>query len=130
MTKMIVVATRSAADAYQYYVVLTTMGYAVRLVDEPAQVLTCLVDPNVVLLIVEDGFVPKSSAHGFIETVRSAPGKLAQIPIIRIWTGPVNVTGQSLHPNSVLTIRSPATSIDFYSAMRELKVATTNRIFL
>ena len=113
----VVVATREPGNAFRYYAILQSIGHQVFAADNPAQVFTCMLGKQASLLIVEDGFIEASSAHGFIKKVRSIPGPESLIPIIRICSGPVSVSPDN---HAVETIRSPATASSLEAAIRRL----------
>tara|TARA_R110002124_G_scaffold128157_10_gene288634 strand:+ start:9326 stop:9697 length:372 start_codon:yes stop_codon:yes gene_type:complete len=116
----VVVATREPGNAFRYYAILQSIGHQVFAADNPAQVFTCMLGKQASLLIVEDGFIEASSAHGFIKKVRSIPGPESLIPIIRICSGPVSVSPESSYNHAVETIRSPATASSLEAAIRRL----------
>ena len=115
---IVVVATRCPESVFRYAMLFKPLGLAVLGVRETAPLLSCIHDPRSGLLVIEDGFVPNSSAHALINRVRSVPGPQSHIPIIRVWRGLVLASGNS--SQLVTTVSAPVTSRSLEEAMHSL----------
>jgi len=115
---IVVVGSRCPEIAFRYSLLISGLGHAALAVRETAPLLSCILDPRSGLLIIEDGFVPNTSAHTLINRIRSMPGPKSSIPIIRVWKGPVLAGGHDSH--SVVTMKAPVTGRDFDQVMQTL----------
>lgn len=115
---IVVVGSRNAEVAFRYTLLINGLGHRSLAVRETAPLLSCILDPRSGLLILEDGFVPNTSAHTLINRIRSMPGPKSSIPIIRVWKGPVLASGHDSH--SVVTINAPVTARALDHAMQSL----------
>lgn len=104
---IVVVGTRYPESAFRYSLLLNGLGHSMLAARETAPLLSCILDPRSGLLILEDGFVPNTSAHTLINHIRSMPGPKSSIPIIRVWKGPVLTNGHD--SPSVVTLNAPVT---------------------
>lgn len=115
---IVVIGASSPETVFRYTVLLNQLGFSTLGVRETTPLLSCIQDPRSVLLLLEDGFVPNTSAHTLINLVRSTPGPKSSIPVIRVWKGPVLVTGTG--HNDCETIKAPVTGKALESAMHRL----------
>lgn len=115
---IVVVASRRPESVFRFAMLLQPLGHVVVGVRESAPLLSCILDPRSGLLVIEDGFVPNSSAHTLINRVRSTPGPKSSIPIIRIWRGPVLASGQE--SDRVATVTDPVTGAALDKALVSL----------
>lgn len=115
---IVVVASRRPESVFRFAMLLQPLGHVVVGVRESAPLLSCILDPRSGLLVIEDGFVPNSSAHTLINRVRSTPGPKSSIPIIRIWRGPVLASGQE--SDHVATVTDPVTGAALDKALVSL----------
>lgn len=115
---IVVVGTRCPETAFRYTVLINGLGHSVLAVRESAPLLSCILDPRSGLLILEDGFVPNTSAHTLINHIRSMSGAKSSIPIIRVWKGPVLASGREDH--SVVTMGAPVTGMALEQVLQNL----------
>lgn len=115
-----VIASRCAESAFRYTVLFRSLGLQTLAVRETAPMLSCIQDARSGLLLIEDGFAPNpsTSAHALINLVRSIPGPKAQLPIIRVWKGPVLASGQE--STLVATVNAPVTGQALMEAMQSI----------
>lgn len=121
---IVVVATRNPLSAFHLTMLLDGLGYSALAVRESAPLLGCILDARAGLLLIEDGFVPKTSAHSLINHIRSLPGPKSSIPVLRVWKGPVAASGPDAH--SVLTISAPVTGTALEQAIQRMGLRKGN----
>lgn len=114
-----VVLVGNPESAYRYRMLFEALGMGVKAVDGIAPVLSCIVDRQSVLLVIEDEFNPNTSAHRLIDQIRSMPGRPSQIPIIRVWKRLVLAAAGCNH-GMVETLIAPATVQSLAEAMKRL----------
>lgn len=115
---IVVVGSRCPEAVFRYTMLFNALGHATLGVRAISPLLSCIQDPRSGLLLLEDGFVPKTSAGTLINLIRSTPGPKSSLPIIRVWQGPVIASGYD--PESVLTINGPVTGAGLEEAMKSL----------
>lgn len=115
---IVVVGSRCPEAVFRYTMLINALGHATLGVKGISPLLSCIQDPRSGLLLLEDGFVPNTSAGTLINQIRSTPGPKSAIPIIRVWKGPVLASGYDLE--SVVTVSGPVTGSDLEGAMRSL----------
>lgn len=115
---IVVVGARCPETVFRYTMLINALGHTTLGVGGISPLLSCIQDPRSGLLLLEDGFVPSTSAGTLINQIRSTPGPKAEIPIVRIWKGPVLAVGYDT--SSVVTVNAPITGNVLEGAMRSL----------
>lgn len=115
---IVVVGARCPESVFRYSMLIKALGHATLGAGGISPVLSCIQDPRSGLLLLEDGFVPSTSAGTLINLIRSTPGPKSTIPIIRVWNGPVLASGYDAA--SVVTVSAPVTGNVLEDALRSL----------
>lgn len=122
---IVVVGSLCPEAVFRYTMLFNALGHATLGVNGISPLLSCIQDPRSGLLLLEDGFVPKTSAGTLINQIRSTPGPKSAIPIIRVWRGPVVACGYD--QSSVITVNGPVTGSNLERAMQSLGLAGEDR---
>lgn len=117
---IVVVGARCPETVFRYTLLINALGHTTLGVGGISPLLSCIQDPRSGLLLLEDGFVPNTSAGTLINQIRSMPGPKSAIPIIRVWKGPVLATGYDIA--SVVTVCAPVTGNVLEGALRSLRL--------
>lgn len=113
---IVVVGSRDPESVFRYTLLFNSLGHSTLGVRATVPLLGCIQDPRSGLLLIEDGFVPNTSAHSLANLVRSTPGPKSSIPIIRVWKGPVLASGHDCE--NVVTVQAPVTANVLERALR------------